>query len=80
MDEYESNSYSSDDDDPVSSVHADCSIQLPSKTSRVESLLDLAVKVTAKHLSCEQIQQQQPVQDDTVLKKVQVSHCCIHKT
>ena len=91
MDGYESSSsssHSSDNGDCISSGHTEVKTQLRSHTDRsseedvhmadpaVESLLDLAVKVTAKHLSCEEIQQQQPVQDDTVLKKVKCSHCC----
>ena len=38
----------------------------------VESLLDLAVKVTAKHLSCEQIERHQPALDEAMLEKVNV--------
>ena len=36
----------------------------------VATLLDLAVKVTAKHLSCEEIEHRQPLLDDRLLKKV----------
>ena len=51
----------------------------PDSKPCVMSLFDLAARVTAKHISCEDMEQHQPPLDEAVLKKVRHSFSGIIK-